>query len=96
MLISTQETARPLPDLLHVYMHALLPTQLHTFCVRIPHPPPQINQIFDAISYNKGASTIRMAFEWLGHEVAFKGLHNYLVKVIGGGGGAEGWGCGMK
>ena len=33
--------------------------------------PGQIDEIFDAISYDKGASIIHMLYHWIGHE-AFK------------------------
>ncbi len=38
----------------------------------------EINEIFDAISYNKGASVIRMVATVLGEEVFRKGLNIYL------------------
>lgn len=47
--------------------------------VPVKHPD-EINEIFDAISYNKGASVIRMLFDWIGHEVGFKGLNLYLTR----------------
>ena len=40
--------------------------------------PAQINQLFDAISYSKGASIIRMLEQFLGPEQFRKGLHRYL------------------
>jgi len=40
----------------------------------------QINEIFDAISYCKGASVIRMIAEFLGEADFKKGLHAYLSK----------------
>lgn len=36
-------------------------------------------EIFDAISYCKGASTIRMVEAYLGNESFRKGMHQYLV-----------------
>eukprot|EP01113_Clastostelium_recurvatum_P031482 TRINITY_DN3933_c0_g1_i6.p1 TRINITY_DN3933_c0_g1~~TRINITY_DN3933_c0_g1_i6.p1 ORF type:complete len:822 (-),score=175.17 TRINITY_DN3933_c0_g1_i6:124-2256(-) len=39
----------------------------------------EINQIFDAISYAKGASVIRMLAAFLGIETFQKGLHYYLT-----------------
>jgi aminopeptidase 2 len=40
----------------------------------------QINQIFDAISYSKGASLIRMLNAFLGQEVFMNGVRDYLKK----------------
>jgi len=38
----------------------------------------EINEIFDAISYCKGAAVIRMVAEYVGHEAFRKGLNIYL------------------
>ena len=40
--------------------------------------PAEIGQLFDAISYSKGASIIRMLEQFLGEEQFRKGLHRYL------------------
>lgn len=40
--------------------------------------PKQINEIFDAISYSKGASVIRMLAAYLGAETFRRGLQRYL------------------
>lgn len=40
----------------------------------------EINQIFDAISYSKGASLLRMISKWLGEDVFVKGVSEYLSK----------------
>jgi len=40
----------------------------------------EINEIFDSISYAKGASIIRMLADFVGEEAFFNGLHNYLSK----------------
>ena len=40
----------------------------------------EINQIFDAISYSKGASLLRMISKWLGEDVFIKGVSQYLQK----------------
>ncbi|CCF58309.1 hypothetical protein KAFR_0E01550 [Kazachstania africana CBS 2517] len=40
----------------------------------------EINQIFDAISYSKGSSLLRMISKWLGEDVFIKGISNYLNK----------------
>ncbi len=50
------------------------PIEIH---VQDPH---EINEIFDAVSYSKGASIIRMLAEYLGQEVFKKGLQHYLRK----------------
>ncbi len=42
--------------------------------------PGQINEIFDAISYNKGSCVIRMLEQYLGEEVFRNGLKYYLNK----------------
>ena len=47
--------------------------------VAVNHPD-EINEIFDAISYAKGASIIRMLCAHLGESVFFEGLHRYLTK----------------
>ena len=44
------------------------------------HNPSEISEIFDDISYEKGASIIRMLAVYLGKEIFQKGLHNYLSK----------------
>ncbi|ODV80897.1 aminopeptidase 2 [Suhomyces tanzawaensis NRRL Y-17324] len=40
----------------------------------------EINQIFDAISYSKGSSILKMLSKWLGEETFIKGVSNYLKK----------------
>ncbi|KAG0044198.1 Aminopeptidase 2 mitochondrial [Gryganskiella cystojenkinii] len=42
--------------------------------------PHEIHQIFDAISYYKGASCIRMLSAWLGLDVFLKGIRRYMKK----------------
>ncbi|KAJ7382213.1 hypothetical protein OS493_036246 [Desmophyllum pertusum] len=51
----------------------------HPIKVPVNHPD-EINEIFDSISYNKGASIIRMLQFFLGRTVFLKGLTNYLNK----------------
>ncbi|GLD93466.1 hypothetical protein PINS_up002058 [Pythium insidiosum] len=46
----------------------------------VVHHPDEVDQIFDVISYAKGASVIRMLSEYLGRETFYKGIHAYLVK----------------
>lgn len=49
----------------------------HTVSVKVDNPA-QINDIFDRISYAKGASIIRMMDNFLGRDVFRDGLFNYL------------------
>ena len=49
----------------------------HPIEVNVSHPD-EINQIFDTISYAKGASVIRMLHEYLGAEVFMRGIQKYL------------------
>ena len=44
------------------------------------HDPNEIGEIFDAVSYSKGASVIRMLAEYLGDDMFRKGLSHYLKK----------------
>lgn len=60
---------------------------LKTDCLEHTHPievevsdPAEINEIFDAISYSKGASLIRMLASFLGEEVFRRGLQLYLSR----------------
>ncbi|WUR04639.1 M1 family aminopeptidase [Vairimorpha necatrix] len=56
-------------------------------CLKSSHPiavtvnkPSDINQIFDTISYSKGASMIRMLEGYIGEEAFKEGIRNYLNK----------------
>lgn len=51
----------------------------HPIEVPVSHPD-EINEIFDAVSYSKGASIIRMLAEYIGEENFRKGLQHYLKK----------------
>jgi len=51
----------------------------HPVEVEVNHPD-EINDIFDAISYAKGASIIRMIASYLGQETFFKGIRIYLSR----------------
>ncbi|GMF17387.1 unnamed protein product [Phytophthora lilii] len=51
----------------------------HPIEVKVNHPD-EVDQIFDVISYAKGASVIRMLSEYLGRDVFYRGIHEYLVK----------------
>eukprot|EP00514_Thraustochytrium_sp_LLF1b_P013317 CAMPEP_0184540736 /NCGR_PEP_ID=MMETSP0199_2-20130426/892_1 /TAXON_ID=1112570 /ORGANISM="Thraustochytrium sp., Strain LLF1b" /LENGTH=931 /DNA_ID=CAMNT_0026934383 /DNA_START=56 /DNA_END=2852 /DNA_ORIENTATION=+ len=58
-----------------------LDSMMSTHPVRVEvETPDQISEIFDAISYAKGASIIRMLEAFLGHEKFMKGVQFYLKK----------------
>ncbi|MEI6316241.1 MAG: M1 family metallopeptidase [bacterium] len=53
----------------------------HTHPIEIEvHDPNEIGEIFDAVSYDKGAAVIRMLAEYLGEKDFQKGLQQYLKK----------------
>ncbi|TYZ58574.1 hypothetical protein PybrP1_009954 [[Pythium] brassicae (nom. inval.)] len=54
-------------------------TTSHPIEVVVNHPD-EVDQIFDVISYAKGASIIRMLSEYLGRDVFYRGIHAYLVE----------------
>ncbi|XP_058178093.1 puromycin-sensitive aminopeptidase [Anopheles ziemanni] len=65
-----------------MYTHAL-----ELDCLRNSHPievpvghPSEIDEIFDEISYNKGASVIRMLHHYIGDEDFKRGMHVYLTR----------------
>jgi len=51
----------------------------HPIEVPVGHPS-EVDEIFDAISYCKGASVIRMLHQYLGDEAFKKGLNHYVNK----------------
>ncbi len=51
----------------------------HAIEIDVNHPA-EISEIFDAVSYSKGASVIRMLAEYLGENNFRKGLEHYLEK----------------
>ena len=51
----------------------------HPVSIPVGHPD-EIDEIFDAISYSKGASIIRMMDHFLSTKTFKKGLTNYLNK----------------
>jgi len=54
---------------------------LHTHPIEIPvHHPSEIGEIFDEVSYSKGASIIRMLADYLGEKSFRDGLRYYLKK----------------
>ncbi len=53
----------------------------NTHPIEVPVPDPHsLDEIFDAISYSKGASIINMLHAYLGAEDFRRGLHAYLTK----------------
>ncbi|MEK7452967.1 MAG: M1 family metallopeptidase [Patescibacteria group bacterium] len=53
----------------------------HTHPIEVPvYHPDDISEIFDAVSYSKGASVIRMLAEYLGEKDFRDGLRYYLKK----------------
>lgn len=52
---------------------------LSTHAIHVPvYNPSEIHQIFDSVSYLKGASAIRMATSWLTTQTFLQGIHRYL------------------
>ena len=51
----------------------------HPIEIPVGHPS-EVDEIFDAISYAKGGSIIRMLQLWIGETAFRNGLHNYLKK----------------
>ena len=51
----------------------------HPIEVPVSHPD-EINEIFDGISYAKGASVIRMLYDFIGQDNFMEGVQNYLNK----------------
>ena len=45
----------------------------------VVHHPNEINEIFDRISYGKGATIIRMLAAFIGENTFQQGLTNYLI-----------------
>lgn len=65
-----------------MYTHALQLDSLrnsHAIEVPVGHPS-EIDEIFDEISYNKGASVIRMLHHYIGDEDFRKGMNLYLTR----------------
>jgi len=53
----------------------------HTHPIEVEvHHPAEITSVFDAVSYSKGASIIRMIAEYLGEKTFRDGLRHYLKK----------------
>jgi len=51
----------------------------HPIEVPVGHPT-EVDEIFDIISYNKGASVIRMLYNWIGEDAFKAGMKTYLTK----------------
>lgn len=58
-------------------------------CLQNSHPieipinhPDELNEIFDTISYKKGASIIRMLYNYIGDEYFRKGMNLYLTRFM--------------
>jgi len=51
----------------------------HPIEVEVGHPS-EVDEIFDAISYNKGASVIRMLHDFIGRDAFKAGMKDYLSK----------------
>ena len=51
----------------------------HPIEVEVGHPS-EVGEIFDSISYLKGASVIRMLYKWIGDDNFRTGMTNYLKK----------------
>ena len=56
-------------------------TSSHPISVPVEHPEDTF-QIFDSISYSKGASVIRMMTQFLENETFKKGITSYLNKYM--------------
>lgn len=54
-------------------------TNSHPIEVPVAHPS-EVNEIFDAISYSKGASVIRMLYHYIGDDDFRKGMNIYLTR----------------
>ena len=68
----------------HGLAHALKLDALNTtHPVEVPvHHPNEIGEVFDRVSYDKGATVIRMLAEYLGEKHFRDGLRHYLKKHI--------------
>lgn len=68
-----------LMDTLHGVMNLDATLAAHPI-VQVANTPDQITELFDAITYSKGASVIRMLAEYVGEETFQKSVTNYLNK----------------
>ena len=60
-------------------MHSDSLSNTHPIDVKV-NAPEEISQIFDEISYGKGASVLRMIEAWIGREAFRAGVSNYLSR----------------
>ena len=72
----------------HTHAHTHTHTRTHTHTqVPVGHPD-EVEEIFDLISYSKGASVIRMLYDWMGDEVRsileYTGVCNILLEYASG------------
>ncbi|KAF8948111.1 hypothetical protein BGZ46_005436, partial [Entomortierella lignicola] len=66
----------------HVLKHDALRTS-HPVEVGVANPS-DITQIFDEVSYMKGASVLRMLSAWLGQDQLLKGVRKFMLKYMWG------------
>lgn len=71
--------------MISIYFHNFRALELD--CLKNSHPievpvghPSEIDEIFDDISYNKGASVIRMLHKYIGDDDFRKGMNIYLTR----------------
>lgn len=74
-------------DIWAQFVHLTHSVALELDALKSSHPievpiqnPGDVFEIFDAISYNKGASIIRMLVDYIGDEKFRKGMYEYLKK----------------
>ena len=77
--IEIGEGAVKMHNRLSFFLHADSLQSSHPISVPVGHPDA-INEIFDSISYGKGASVIRMMENFLGLEAFNTGITDYLNK----------------
>lgn len=74
-------------DIWTQFVHVDANEAMHLDALKATHPieievhhPSEVNQIFDAVSYAKGATVIRMLAEYVGARDFQKGLREYLTR----------------
>ena len=70
------------------FVHKVFNSALHLDSLKSSHPievavsnPDEIEEIFDDISYAKGASIIRMLAHYIGEEVKSCYVYNYVYSI---------------